>query len=64
MLPRLCLECGFDIPDDDHGALSRVDNSTIICSECGILQALRDYYQHADARRTAITDDTETTENN
>lgn len=57
MSDRICEECGWDIPVNDHGALSRKDNTTIICSECGVVQALRDYYKHADQRRTEIVDE-------
>lgn len=39
-----CPRCGGKIPNNDHpgeypGALSRVDNVTEICSQCGFLEA-------------------------
>jgi hypothetical protein len=33
-----------EMPGEYPGALSRIDNKTEICSECGVLEALRDYY--------------------
>jgi hypothetical protein len=32
-----------DTPGEYPGALSRVDNTTEICSECGVMEALADY---------------------
>lgn len=33
-----------EFPGEYPGALSRVDNKTEICSECGVLEALEDYF--------------------
>lgn len=50
--PRLtkhqCPRCGGSIPNNENpgaypGALSRVDNKTEICSNCGTLEAIDDY---------------------
>ena len=43
-----CPRCGGGIPNDAQegeypGALSRRDNKTYICSECGTLEALEDF---------------------
>lgn len=43
-----CPRCGGGIPNDIYrgqypGALSRVDNLTEICSECGTLEAIEDW---------------------
>ena len=43
-----CPRCGHGIPNDAQegeypGALSRRDNKTYICSECGTLEALEDF---------------------
>jgi predicted RNA-binding Zn-ribbon protein involved in translation (DUF1610 family) len=40
-----CPRCGGDVPNNAHpgaypGALSRVDNATYICSECGTAEAM------------------------
>jgi hypothetical protein len=45
---KICPKCEGYIPNNVTpgaypGALSRVDNKTEICSECGILEALDDY---------------------
>lgn len=36
---RICPICGKKF-DMDHAALSRTDNATYICSDCGVRQAL------------------------
>lgn len=50
--PRLtahqCPRCGGSIPNNDNpgaypGALSRVDNKTEICSDCGTMEAMDNY---------------------
>lgn len=41
---KVCPNCGSDIIG--HPALSRKDNKTEICSECGQLEALEDFYKH------------------
>lgn len=43
-----CPRCLEGIPNNTHrglyvGALSRTDNTTMICSECGLLEALDDF---------------------
>lgn len=40
-----CPRCGKGVPSDDHagdypGALSRLDNKTYICSQCGSDEAM------------------------
>jgi len=45
---KVCPKCSGYIPNNVTpgaypGALSRVDNKTEICSECGILEAIDDY---------------------
>lgn len=58
-----CPMCNGPIPNALHegeycGALSRVDNETEICSECGVFEALQDFVQNfatvTDARRTVV----------
>jgi hypothetical protein len=61
-----CPICNGPIPNALHegkyaGALSRVDNKTEICSECGVFEALQDFVQGfataTDARRTTILEE-------
>ena len=44
-LPK-CPRCGNSIMDT--GALSRIDNETVLCSDCGMREAMEDYgkYRH------------------
>jgi len=49
-VPKTC-ECGNFIPNNDApgsrpGALSRRDNVTEVCDECGIMQAISAYVMH------------------
>lgn len=39
-LPGDCPRCGESLPVGYHGAMSRVDNKTEICSACGTDEAL------------------------
>jgi len=46
--PKRCPICNGWIPNNDTpgkypGALSRRDNETEICSECGVIEAIEDY---------------------
>jgi hypothetical protein len=48
MSKPLCPRCGGFIPNNEMpgaypGALSRLDNKTEICSECGTDEAMEDY---------------------
>ncbi len=57
-----CPICDGPIPNALHegqysGALSRVDNKTEICSECGVFEALQDFEKFTDARRTNIIEE-------
>lgn len=57
-----CPICNGPIPNALHegkyaGALSRVDNKTEICSECGMFEAFKDFEKFVDARRTTITEE-------
>ena len=43
-----CPRCGEPIPNREHagmyaGAISRQDNKTEICSECGVMEAMNDF---------------------
>lgn len=40
---KLCPQCGEPF---EHGAISRVDNMTEICSDCGMFEAVSDFKQH------------------
>jgi len=48
---KKCPRCKVSyIPNNEYagqypGALSRVDNKTEICSDCGLMEALEDYNQ-------------------
>jgi ribosomal protein S27AE len=49
---HICPRCGGDVPNTAckgqyPGALSRTDNKTEICSDCGNCEALEDYYDGA-----------------
>lgn len=42
---NICPRCGGDVPNTEYkgqypGALSREDNETEICSNCGVVEAL------------------------
>lgn len=39
---RVCPRCGKEY--DDYPALSRVDNETEICPECGTAEALEEFF--------------------
>lgn len=48
----ICPRCGGFIPSNDcpglyPGAISRVDNETEICSNCGVAEALKGFVDHA-----------------
>ncbi len=48
MTVHMCPRCGGPIPSEEHageypGALSRVDNHTEICSQCGTDEAMIQY---------------------
>jgi len=50
--PHKCPRCGGGIPNDEcrglyPGALSRKDNETEICSNCGAAEALEDFLDAA-----------------
>lgn len=52
MTNHQCPRCGGMIPNNIRpgaypGAISRTDNRTEICSECGTLEALEDYFANA-----------------
>jgi ribosomal protein S27AE len=45
----VCPRCGGFIPNNDtpgsySGALSRLDNKTEICSDCGVDESIENYY--------------------
>jgi RNA polymerase subunit RPABC4/transcription elongation factor Spt4 len=40
----ICPVCKHDTFREGTGALSRRDNKTEICSQCGINEAMEDYY--------------------
>ena len=50
--PHKCPRCDGFIPSNDcpglyPGAISRVDNETEICSNCGVSEAIKDLIDHA-----------------
>jgi len=50
--PNTCPRCLGGIPNNEQrgvyiGALSRTDNKTEICSQCGAEEALEDYFEQA-----------------
>lgn len=54
-VPNTC-ECGNWIPTNDApgsrpGALSRRDNVTEVCDECGLAEALAAYLNHPSTKR-------------
>ena len=56
---KVCPKCEGYIPNNATpgaypGALSRVDNKTEICSECGILEALDDYIRLNNTPNAAV----------
>jgi len=58
-----CPICGGAIPNALHegeyaGALSRVDNETEICSECGFMEAMQGFYKSIEAVETPTGDAT------
>lgn len=49
MMPNTCPRCGGGIPNSQTpgaypGALSRTDNTTEICSDCGVSEALENTF--------------------
>lgn len=57
MRTHTCPRCGGGIPNDlDRGrypgALSRLDNKTEICSDCGVQEALEDFSVGSPAPRS------------
>lgn len=58
-----CPICGGAIPNALHegeyaGALSRVDNETEICSECGFMEAMQGFTRSIEAVETSTGDAT------
>lgn len=54
MTKHQCPRCGGGIPNNVNvgaypGALSRTDNKTEICSECGTLEAMEDHFHGSPA---------------
>ena len=48
---HICPRCGGDVPNTEYkgqyaGALSRTDNHTEICSDCGSDEALENFATH------------------
>ena len=48
---NFCPRCGVKLPDHP-AALSRVDNATEICSDCGTDEAMQDYVKYRTAKPT------------
>ena len=46
---RICPKCGC--PIYGHPAISRTDNKTEICSECGTLEAIETYLSYMSGER-------------
>jgi predicted RNA-binding Zn-ribbon protein involved in translation (DUF1610 family) len=42
----ICPKCGEDF-DDKRPAISRRDNKTKICSDCGVTEAMEDWARHS-----------------
>lgn len=42
-LTDTCLRCG-ESTDGHFGALSRTDNSTLVCDACGVLEGMEQHY--------------------
>jgi len=42
-LDKVCPRCAGDTTNQ-HGALSRTDNETLVCDECGTREALEEHY--------------------
>ena len=49
---RICPTCGKEY--QGHPAVSRKDNKTLICSDCGVKEAIQDYlgYLRTDNKRS------------
>ena len=48
MTSKICKRCGEKARHDDpfyrgFGAISRTDNKTMICSDCGVAEAMDDF---------------------
>lgn len=55
-----CPRCGGCVPNDQEpgrfpGALSRADNETYVCSACGSLEAMFEFF-HRDVPLPAVTE--------
>ena len=42
-LSEVCPRCAGDT-NNQHGALSRTDNETLVCDDCGTQEALEEHY--------------------
>jgi len=57
----VCPRCGHFIPNDEQpgaypGALSRADNETEVCSDCGTHEALEQFFNaNGDHRPTPVS---------
>lgn len=48
---KICPKCNEPIPSREDagkypGAISRIDNKTEICSECGVLESIDDFLKY------------------
>lgn len=48
MVSKICKRCDYTAPLNDpfyrgFGAISRTDNKTMICSNCGVEEAMEDF---------------------
>jgi len=49
MVSKICRRCGQSARHDDpfhrgYGAISRTDNKSMICSDCGVDEAMQDFF--------------------
>ena len=47
-MPKICPRCGVNElkPVEVHNALSRVNNETFICSDCGMQEAIESLFNY------------------
>ena len=50
-IEKTCPKCGRKYTD--HSAISRVDNTTPICPDCGVIEAMQSYYRACGKRLVA-----------
>lgn len=54
-MSKICPNCGK--PYTGFPALSRRDNKTLICSDCGVMEAMKDFFKAEPEKESFVTSD-------